>query len=73
MCQAAVNLDLLSSPRLSYDSVRAPPATTMPQISALLGGIVAQEAIKIITKQYIPLNGTSIFDGIKSVSESFTF
>lgn len=35
-------------------------------ISALTGGMVAQEVIKIITKQYIPVDNTCIFDGIGS-------
>ena len=35
-------------------------------ISALTGGMVAQEVIKIITKQYIPVDNTCIFDGITS-------
>ncbi|KAH9883846.1 hypothetical protein F4778DRAFT_774956 [Xylariomycetidae sp. FL2044] len=35
-------------------------------ISALTGGMVAQETIKIITKQYIPIDNTCIFDGIGS-------
>ncbi|KAL1869880.1 hypothetical protein Daus18300_005341 [Diaporthe australafricana] len=34
--------------------------------SALTGGMVAQEVIKIITKQYIPVDNTCIFDGISS-------
>lgn len=34
--------------------------------SALTGGMVAQEIIKIITKQYIPVDNTCIFDGIGS-------
>ncbi|KAH9822457.1 hypothetical protein DFH28DRAFT_1078676 [Melampsora americana] len=38
----------------------------LPQISALIGGIVAQESIKLISLQYIPLSGTCIFDGIQS-------
>ncbi|KFY97546.1 hypothetical protein V500_02016 [Pseudogymnoascus sp. VKM F-4518 (FW-2643)] len=33
-------------------------------IAALTGGMVAQEAIKIITKQYIPIDNTCVFDGI---------
>ncbi|KAF2968244.1 hypothetical protein GQX73_g5344 [Xylaria multiplex] len=37
-------------------------------ISALTGGMVAQEVIKIITKQYIPIDDTCIFDGISSRS-----
>lgn len=35
-------------------------------ISALTGGMVAQETIKIITKQYIPIDNTCIFDGTSS-------
>ena len=35
-------------------------------ISSLTGGMVAQEIIKIITKQYIPINNTCLFDGITS-------
>ncbi|KAI0433657.1 hypothetical protein F5Y09DRAFT_54233 [Xylaria sp. FL1042] len=35
-------------------------------ISAFTGGMVAQEVIKIITKQYIPIDDTCIFDGISS-------
>jgi len=53
-------------------SVRGGGAT-LPQMAALVGGVVAQEAIKIITKQYVPLNGTWVFDGMKSLSESFNF
>ncbi|KAL8762797.1 MAG: hypothetical protein Q9184_001279 [Pyrenodesmia sp. 2 TL-2023] len=40
-------------------------------ISALTGGMVAQEVIKIITKQYIPIDNTCVFDGIKSKSAVF--
>ena len=35
-------------------------------IAALTGGMVAQEIIKIITKQYIPIDNTCILDGITS-------
>ncbi|KAK3318586.1 hypothetical protein B0H66DRAFT_516873 [Apodospora peruviana] len=35
-------------------------------VAALTGGMVAQEMIKIITKQYIPIDNTCIFDGINS-------
>ena len=37
-------------------------------IAALTGGLVAQEVIKVITKQYIPVDNTCLFDGIRSVS-----
>ncbi|KAI9872847.1 MAG: hypothetical protein M1830_001127 [Pleopsidium flavum] len=40
-------------------------------ISALTGGMVAQEVIKVITKQYIPVDNTCMFDGIGSRSAVF--
>lgn len=40
-------------------------------ISALTGGMVAQEVIKILTKQYIPIDNTCVFDGIASKSAVF--
>ncbi|KAK4146719.1 uncharacterized protein C8A04DRAFT_9490 [Dichotomopilus funicola] len=33
-------------------------------VAALMGGIVAQETIKIVTKQYIPADNTCVYDGI---------
>jgi amyloid beta precursor protein binding protein 1 len=35
-------------------------------VSATLGGMVAQEVIKVVTKQYIPVDNTCIYDGIES-------
>lgn len=40
-------------------------------ISALTGGMVAQEVIKVITKQYIPVDNTCVFDGITSKTAVF--
>ncbi|KAF8965437.1 hypothetical protein BDZ97DRAFT_1918283 [Flammula alnicola] len=45
--------------------VRAPTAD-LPNTAALLGGLVAQEVIKMITKQYIPINGSCIVDLIET-------
>lgn len=43
--------------------------STLPQTAALLGGLVAQESIKLITKQYVPLVGeTCVWDGITSMT-----
>ncbi|KAI8329186.1 amyloid beta precursor protein-binding protein 1 [Blakeslea trispora] len=42
-----------------------------PNLAALLGGLVAQEAIKLITHQYIPINNTCVFNGITSTSSIF--
>lgn len=35
-------------------------------VSAAVGGMVAQEMIKVITKQYIAIDNTCIYDGIES-------
>ena len=40
-------------------------------ISALTGGMVAQEVIKVLTKQYVPMDNTCVFDGIASKSAVF--
>ena len=40
-------------------------------ISALTGGMASQEVIKIITKQYIPIDNTCVFDGINSRTQIF--
>lgn len=37
-------------------------------IASLMGGLVAQEAIKVITRQYVPSDNTCVFDGITSSS-----
>ncbi|BFZ58488.1 NEDD8-activating enzyme E1 regulatory subunit [Savitreella phatthalungensis] len=40
-------------------------------IASLVGGVASQEAIKLLTKQYVPLNNTWIFDGVHSTSQVF--
>lgn len=40
-------------------------------ISSLIGGLVAQEALKVLTRQYGPLDNTCVFDGARSKSEMF--
>lgn len=42
-------------------------------VSAFLGGCVAHEAIKLVTKQYNPVNNTFIYDGASTNSATFTF
>lgn len=37
-------------------------------IASLSGGLIAQEVIKVITKQYVPVDNTCVFDGITSRS-----
>ncbi|KAL4902987.1 hypothetical protein BDW74DRAFT_157233 [Aspergillus multicolor] len=40
-------------------------------ISSLTGGLVAQEALKVLTRQYVPLDNTCIFNGIRSSSAMY--
>ncbi|TID25865.1 putative ubiquitin-like activating enzyme protein [Venturia nashicola] len=35
-------------------------------LASLAGGLIAQEVIKAITKQYIPVDNTCLFDGVRS-------
>ncbi|KAG4434902.1 hypothetical protein IFR05_009600 [Cadophora sp. M221] len=57
-----------SNPRLVQitEEVARAKGAELHNISALTGGMVAQEVIKIITKQYIPIDNLCIFDGISS-------
>ncbi|KAL1745904.1 hypothetical protein HDZ31DRAFT_81592 [Schizophyllum fasciatum] len=38
------------------------PTADLPNTAAFLGGLVAQEVIKMITKQYIPINAVCVVD-----------
>lgn len=42
-------------------------------VSAFLGGCIAHEAIKIVTRQYKPVNNTFIYDGASTNTATFTF
>ncbi|KZT00338.1 uncharacterized protein LAESUDRAFT_709013 [Laetiporus sulphureus 93-53] len=42
------------------------PTADLPNTAAFLGGLVAQEAIKMITKQYVPVNGSCVLDLVDS-------
>ncbi|KAI0759401.1 hypothetical protein BD413DRAFT_274780 [Trametes elegans] len=42
------------------------PTADLPNMAAFLGGLVAQEAIKVITEQYVPLNGYCVVDLVDS-------
>lgn len=51
-------------------SARSPTAD-VPNTAALLGGIVAQETIKMITKQYVPIAGYCAVDLIETWTGTF--
>ncbi|RDW29703.1 hypothetical protein B0I72DRAFT_19128 [Yarrowia lipolytica] len=40
-------------------------------ISSVIGGVASQEIVKILAKQYVPLNNTVLFDGIGSKMEKW--
>ncbi|CDK26768.1 unnamed protein product [Kuraishia capsulata CBS 1993] len=40
-------------------------------IASFMGGIAAQEVLKQLTNQYVPLDNCLVFDGIRSVTSSF--
>ncbi|KAG9029406.1 hypothetical protein FRB95_005361 [Tulasnella sp. JGI-2019a] len=44
------------------------PAAELPTTAALMGGIVAQEVIKVITKQYVPIDGVCVVDLVTSTT-----
>ena len=46
-------------------------ACEVHNIAALIGGIASQEIVKLLTKQYIPMNNTYIFNGITGVGATY--
>ena len=45
-------------------------ACEIPSVASLIAGVAAQEVIKVITGQFIPLNNTFIYNAIKQSSIS---
>ncbi|KII85547.1 hypothetical protein PLICRDRAFT_145326 [Plicaturopsis crispa FD-325 SS-3] len=42
------------------------PTADVPNTAAFLGGLVAQESIKLITQQYVPVNGYCVVDLVET-------
>uniref|UniRef100_K3W937 NEDD8-activating enzyme E1 regulatory subunit n=1 Tax=Globisporangium ultimum (strain ATCC 200006 / CBS 805.95 / DAOM BR144) TaxID=431595 RepID=K3W937_GLOUD len=40
-------------------------------IAAIMGGVASQEAVKIITHQFVPLNHTYVFNGIAGIAGAY--
>ena len=57
--------DKLTKRDLLITRVRAPTAD-LPTTASFVGGLVAQEAIKLITKQYVPVLGYCVVDLVGS-------
>ncbi|XP_010475191.1 PREDICTED: NEDD8-activating enzyme E1 regulatory subunit AXR1 [Camelina sativa] len=47
-------------------------ASELHVVSAFIGGIASQEVIKLVTKQFVPMVGTYIFNGIDHKSQLLT-
>ena len=46
-------------------------AAELHNIAALVGGVAAQEIVKLVTHQYIPMNNTYVFNGIAGVGATY--
>ncbi|KAI8609685.1 amyloid beta precursor protein-binding protein 1 [Chytriomyces sp. MP71] len=55
---------------LIHETVRA-GASELHTMASFMGGVCSQEIIKLITGQYVPLNNTFVYNGVKSVGASF--
>ncbi|KAI9199809.1 Nedd8 activating enzyme E1 subunit 1 [Polychytrium aggregatum] len=54
-----------------HEMVRA-GGSELHNIGAVMGGIASQEIIKLVTHQYIPVNNTLIYNGIKGTISVYT-
>jgi len=48
------------------EEVKRAQGAELHNISSVTGGMVAQEAIKLLTRQYLPVEGTCVYDGIRA-------
>jgi amyloid beta precursor protein binding protein 1 len=48
-------------------------AADVHNIAAVIGGVASQEAVKLITGQYVPLKNTYVYNGIASVGGVYEF
>ena len=53
------------------EELRRTEGGELHNISALTGGLVAQEILKVLTRQYVPLDNTCVFDGVRSRTEMY--
>ncbi|KAE8377008.1 hypothetical protein BDV26DRAFT_264481 [Aspergillus bertholletiae] len=70
--QSAVDQDARELILEATQELRRTEGGELHNISSLTGGLVAQEALKVITRQYVPLDDTCVFDGVRSRSEMYT-
>ncbi|KAI8973167.1 hypothetical protein BD414DRAFT_499348 [Trametes punicea] len=60
------DVDLPEELDAAIGEIARAPTADLPNTAAFLGGLVAQEAIKMITEQYVPLNGYCVVDLVDS-------
>lgn len=53
-----------ASCRCRYD------AAELHAVAAIMGGIASQEAVKLITQQYLPITGVFVFNGVAGISQT---
>ena len=54
------------------DEITRYGAGIIQNVAAFIGGVAAQEASKIIVKQFVPLNNTLVFNGIAGVATKYS-
>jgi len=65
-------LDSAKGKDLAREVVRYDEAE-IHNIAAVVGGVASQEAVKLITGQYVPLNDTYVYNGIASTAGVYKF
>ena len=65
---------LLSDPerKIAHEMTRYANAE-IHTVASVVGGVASQEAVKIITGQYMPLDNTYVYNGIASVGGVYRF
>jgi amyloid beta precursor protein binding protein 1 len=65
-------LDAVRGKDLAREVVRYDEAE-IHNVAAVVGGVASQEAVKLITGQYIPINDTYVYNGIASTAGVYRF
>ncbi|CCM05676.1 uncharacterized protein FIBRA_07906 [Fibroporia radiculosa] len=60
------NVELPDEVDAAVGEIARAPTADMPNVAAFLGGLIAQEAIKVITNQYVPVKGYCVVDLVDS-------
>ena len=47
---------------------RAPPPAELHVVAAFMGGVAAQEAIKLVTRQFVPLAGSLVYNAMSATT-----